>query len=45
MAAEIGYSVIGAKACHKKGGISTRVAISTKVGIGASSNKNIFRLF
>ena len=30
---------------YKKGGISARVGISGRVGIGTSSNKDIFRLF
>jgi hypothetical protein len=41
----MGCSVANAKAYYKKSGISIRVAISTKVGIRASFNKNTFRLF
>ena len=41
----MGRSVAGTKAYYKKGGTSTKVAIGTKVGIRASFNKNIFRLF
>jgi hypothetical protein len=32
-------------ACCKKGGISSRVSISGKAGIGVSSRKDIFRSF
>ena len=38
------YSVASTGACRGKGGTDTRVGISTKVGIEASSNKDIFRL-
>ena len=44
MAVKIGYSVVSTKAYYKKGGISTRVAIGTKVSIRASFSKNIFKL-
>jgi hypothetical protein len=40
----MGHSVANARACHKKSSTSTRVAISAKTGIGASSNKDAFRL-
>jgi hypothetical protein len=39
------YSVVSTKAYRKKCGTDTRVGISTKVGIRASFNKDIFRLF
>ena len=45
MTAKIEYSVVSARACCKKGGIDTRVGINTKVGIRASFNKDVFRLF
>ena len=32
-------------ACRKGGGISSRVGIGGKVGIGAISSKDVFRLF
>ena len=32
-------------ACRKEGGIGGRVGISGRVGIGASSGKDVFRLF
>ena len=37
-------NVVGVGACREKGGTDTRVGISTRVGIGASSSKDIFRL-
>jgi hypothetical protein len=40
----MGRSIADTKTCYKKGGTSTRVAIGTKVDIGASSSKDIFRL-
>ena len=36
-------TVVGA--CCKKGSISARVGIGSRVGIGASSNKDVFRPF
>ena len=45
MTAKIEYNIAGTKACRKKGSTDTRVGISTKVGIRASSNKDIFGLF
>ena len=39
------YSIASAGACREKGGTDTRVSINTKVGIGASSNKDVFGLF
>ena len=39
------YSVVGTEACREKSGTDTRVGISTKIGIGANSSKDIFRLF
>ena len=44
MTAKIECSVAGTGACHKKSSTDTRVGIDTKVGIGASSSKDIFRL-
>jgi hypothetical protein len=44
LTAKMGYSIANAGACYKKGGTNIRVAISTKVGIKASSSKDIFRL-
>ena len=38
-------SVASTRACREKGGTNTRVNIGTKVGIEASSSKDIFRLF
>ena len=38
-------SVAGTRAYCKKGSTNTRVGISTKVGIRANSNKDIFGLF
>ena len=38
-------SIANTKAYYKKGGTNTRVGISTKIGIRASSSKDIFRLF
>ena len=38
-------SIVNTKACRKKGSTDTRVGIGTKVGIRASSNKDIFGLF
>jgi hypothetical protein len=40
----MGCSVADIKAYYKKGGTSTKVAISIKVGIGASFSKDAFRL-
>jgi hypothetical protein len=40
----MGCSVADTRAYRKKGGTSTRVAISTKAGIKASSSKDAFRL-
>ena len=37
-------SIAGTRACREKGGTNTRVDISTRAGIGASSSKNIFGL-
>ena len=37
-------SVASAGACREKGGTDTRVGINTKVGIRASSSKDIFGL-
>ena len=37
-------SVAGTRACREKGGINTRVSIGTRVGIWASSNKDVFGL-
>ena len=41
----MGRSVASTKACRKKGGTSTKVAISAGVSIRASSSKDIFGLF
>jgi hypothetical protein len=40
----MGRSVADTKACHKKGSTSIRVAIGTRAGIRANSNKDTFRL-
>jgi hypothetical protein len=40
----MGRSVADTRACHKKGSTSIRVAIGAKIGIRASSNKDIFGL-
>ena len=40
----MGSNIAIVKAYHKKGNINTRVGISNKVGIGASSSKDIFGL-
>jgi hypothetical protein len=40
----MGCSVADTKTYYKKSGTSTRVAISTKVGIGANFNKDTFGL-
>ena len=45
LTAKIECSVVGIKACRKKGGTDTRVGINTKVGIRASFSKDIFGLF
>jgi len=33
------------RACRKEGGISSKVGIGGRVGVGASSGKDVFRLF
>ena len=45
MTAKIGSNIAVVRACHKKSGISARVGIGSKVGIGVSSSKDIFRPF
>jgi hypothetical protein len=40
----MGHSVADTKAYYKKGGISIKVTINTRAGIGTSSNKDAFRL-
>jgi hypothetical protein len=40
----MGHSIADARAYCEKSGTSIRVAISTKVGIRASSSKDAFRL-
>ena len=41
----MGRSVANTRAYCEKSSTSTRVAIGTKAGIGASSSKDAFRLF
>jgi len=41
----MGSNVAVVRACREKGGVSARVGISGRVGIGASSSKDLFRLF
>jgi hypothetical protein len=40
----MGRNIADTGACYKKSGTSTKVAISTGVGIKASSNKDTFGL-
>jgi hypothetical protein len=43
--AETCSSIAVVGACRKKGSISGRVGTSGRVGIGASSSKDVFRLY
>jgi hypothetical protein len=41
----MGHSIADTRTCCKKGGTSTKVAIGTRAGIGASSSKDVFKFF
>ena len=45
MTAKIGSGITIVRAYCKKGSINNKVCISSKIGIRASFNKNIFRLY